>query len=176
MDSYQNTFYAMNDTFLRKTLSHKSAIQACGMIHFGNIIQGNYMNVHFWKACLVFTYNNNENNLQEQLLRRNNIRIQMLRFLLVMKLYCIPLNVGQRQLRMATVQQNVTLIFLTVNNSKVKSTVKKIRTELSRMYVRIEESLVESAFYFKHGFLLLFLHNSPGTKEIPDCGNLVRQD
>ena len=32
------------------------------------------------------------------------------------------------------------------------------------------------AFYFKHGFLLLFLHNSHGTKEIPDCGNLVRPD
>ena len=30
------------------------------------------------------------------------------------------------------------------------------------------------AFYFKHNFLLLFLHNSHGTKEIPDCGNLVR--
>ena len=38
----------------------------------------------------------------------------------------------------------VTLIVLTVNNSKVKSTVKKIRIELSRMYVRIEESLVGS--------------------------------
>ena len=31
-------------------------------------------------------------------------------------------------------------------------------------------------FFFKHGFLLLFLHNSHGTKEIPDCGNLVRLD
>ena len=31
-------------------------------------------------------------------------------------------------------------------------------------------------FYFKHDFLLLFLHNSHGTKEIPDCGNLVRPD
>ena len=34
----------------------------------------------------------------------------------------------------------------------------------------------DNAFYFKHGFLLLFLHNSHGTKEIPDCGNLVRPD
>ena len=32
------------------------------------------------------------------------------------------------------------------------------------------------SFYFKHGFLLLFLHNSHGTKEIPDCCNLVRTD
>ena len=31
-------------------------------------------------------------------------------------------------------------------------------------------------FYFKHSFLLLFLHNSHGTQEIPDCGNLVRPD
>ena len=30
--------------------------------------------------------------------------------------------------------------------------------------------------YFKHSFLLLFLHNSHGTKEILDCGNLVRPD
>ena len=35
---------------------------------------------------------------------------------------------------------------------------------------------LESSFYFKHGFFLLFLHNSHGTKEIPDCGNLVRPD
>ena len=29
---------------------------------------------------------------------------------------------------------------------------------------------------FKTRFLLLFLHNSHGTKEIPNCGNLVRPD
>ena len=32
------------------------------------------------------------------------------------------------------------------------------------------------AFYFKHVFVLLFLHNSHGSKEIHDCGNLVRPD
>ena len=35
---------------------------------------------------------------------------------------------------------------------------------------------LEKIFYFKHGFLLLFLHNSYGTKEIPDCGNQVKPD
>ena len=37
-----------------------------------------------------------------------------------------------------------------------------------------QNSFLERAFYYKHGFLLLFLHNSHGTKEFPDCGNLVR--
>ena len=35
---------------------------------------------------------------------------------------------------------------------------------------------IQLTFYFKHGFLLLFLHNSHGTKEIPDSGNLARPD
>ena len=34
----------------------------------------------------------------------------------------------------------------------------------------------DMSFYFKHSFLLPFLHNSHGTQEIPDCGNLVRPD
>ena len=39
-----------------------------------------------------------------------------------------------------------------------------------------EKEKEERTLYFKHVFLLLFLHNSHGTTEIPDCGNLVRPD
>ena len=36
--------------------------------------------------------------------------------------------------------------------------------------------LIECHILFQTFFLLLFLHNSHGTKEIPDCGILVRPD
>ena len=48
--------------------------------------------------------------------------------------------------------------------------------QINKTIAEEEESEDDEAFYFKHGFLLLFLHNSHGTKEIPDCGNLVRPD
>ena len=40
----------------------------------------------------------------------------------------------------------------------------------------MEVSQADRTFYFKHSLLLIFLHNSHGTKEIPDCRNLVRPD
>ena len=53
--------------------------------------------------------------------------------------------------------------------------VKKQKTIVSSWFHR-KLNFLEKSFYFKHGYLLLFLHNSHGTKEIPDCGNLVRPD
>ena len=46
-----------------------------------------------------------------------------------------------------------------------------IQTQVQHIY-----KVICMTFYFKHDFLLLFLHASHGTKEIPDCGNLVRPD
>ena len=51
----------------------------------------------------------------------------------------------------------------------------KIYCIIENMYIKPGLSL-EYPFYFKHGFLSLFLHKSHGTKEIPDCENLVSRD
>ena len=38
------------------------------------------------------------------------------------------------------------------------------------------KKLIESLFYFQENILVLFLHNSYGTPDFPDCGNLVGPD
>ena len=52
-----------------------------------------------------------------------------------------------------------------------------LRAKKACLYYYMSDCIpIYGSFYFQHGFLLFFLHNSHGTKEIPDCGNLVRQD